>query len=295
MQSLVTICGLLFVIIPAHAHVSEDFKECRQFFFGNMWPEWPPSRYHQEICQTYENNYYFATLYDIKRRIPVYSAYIFEQGNDHPTIPWCIEPQLVNLNLNKNMMRSDDLVKKSQNPKVKLSDIEEVQAVYDDYQVPQYDDYNRGHLNPKGHHKGSSSKATYTLTNVVPQNRDLNNGAWAGYEQKLISIFTNCHKAYVVVGAIASTNPESWIKRNNKKRVNIPDYLWQAYCCTDKQGSPTESGAATAKNTENRVELCSLKSLKEFFGKLGKTAEPFQNCNAPARKDFAGDCSSVIE
>lgn len=52
--------------------------------------------------------------------------------------------------LNENMIRSDLLV----NKKLSLADIEKVQAVYDDYQTPLQKFYNRGHLNPKGHHTG---------------------------------------------------------------------------------------------------------------------------------------------
>lgn len=48
------------------------------------------------------------------------------------------------------MIRSDLLV----NKKLSLADIEKVQAVYDDYQTPLQKFYNRGHLNPKGHHTG---------------------------------------------------------------------------------------------------------------------------------------------
>ncbi|XP_045572628.1 uncharacterized protein isoform X3 [Salmo salar] len=38
--------------------------------------------------------------------------------------------------------------------------------------------YDRGHLNPAGHHKEDASKVTMTHTNVAPQDRRMNNGPW---------------------------------------------------------------------------------------------------------------------
>lgn len=55
------------------------------------------------------------------------------------------------------MMRSDDLLKqgiKLKKKKLTIEDIEETQAVYADYQTSLSETYNRGHLNPKGHHTG---------------------------------------------------------------------------------------------------------------------------------------------
>lgn len=130
---------------------------------------------------------------------------------------------------------------------------------------------------------------------MVPQNKKLNNDAWSVYEQNLKdNILNKCHKAFVLVGAIASTNPENWIKRENKKRVNIPDYLWHAYCCVNDKGEVLKSGAAAAKNTEeNKVQSCSVESLQQFFKTLNKKVKLFQNCNAKATAK--GDCSSVIK
>lgn len=136
-------------------------------------------------------------------------------------------------------------------------------------------------------------EATFTLTNAVPQKKELNQGAWAEYEEKLKKRCKNAHM-YVLVGAIPSAN--NWSKRENDVNgVNIPDYLWHAYCCVDNNGKPVKSGAATAKNTENKVVECSLNSLQQFFLKLHKTPKLFDDCNAQPDKDVTGDCSSVIQ
>ena len=125
--------------------------------------------------------------------------------------------------------------------------------------------------------------ATFTLTNVVPQNPKLNQNAWRIHETQLTNLFkTKCSKAYVLVGAIPSR--DNWIVKNNVKRVNIPDYLWNAYCCVDNNDRPLQSGAATARNTEaNQVEELTLEELGEFLNPSynQKVGELFDNnCKA---------------
>ena len=123
--------------------------------------------------------------------------------------------------------------------------------------------------------------ATFTLTNVVPQNPKLNQNAWRIHESKLTDLFrSKCSQAFVLVGAVPSA--DNWIVKNNIKRVNIPDYLWNAYCCVDNNGSPLQSGAATARNTEgNWVENLSLDELGEFLQ---------QSSNQPIGELFYNNC-----
>ncbi|XP_025760282.1 endonuclease domain-containing 1 protein-like [Oreochromis niloticus] len=133
--------------------------------------------------------------------------------------------------------------------------LEERQALNEDYTNSGFD---CGHLNPNGHHAVPSRNATFILTNVVPQNPKLNKNAWRIHESQLTELHValgwfleKCPKAYVLVGAIPSA--DSWIVKNNVKRVNIPDYLWNAYCCVDNNDRPIQSSAARAKNTENNL------------------------------------------
>lgn len=73
-----------------------------------------------------------------------------------------------------------------------------------------------------------------------------------------------CSKAFVLVGAVPSA--DRWIVKNNVRRVNIPDYIWNAYCCLDNNGRPIRSGAGAARNTEeNWVEQLSLDELGELL------------------------------
>lgn len=127
-----------------------------------------------------------------------------------------------------------------------------------------------------------SRNATFTLTNVIPQNPKLNQNAWRIYESQLTDLFrAQCTKAYVLVGAVPSA--DSWIIKNNVKRVNIPDHIWNAWCCVDSDGQPVQSGAGAARNTEeNWVEKMSLDEVGEFlqqFSNLPMGALFYKNCN----------------
>lgn len=70
-------------------------SSCPQFFFR----ETPPNEALEPespawICQRYKNQYYFATLYDRSRRIPVYSAYLYQPGSGTRPKTWLVEPQV---------------------------------------------------------------------------------------------------------------------------------------------------------------------------------------------------------
>ncbi|XP_067101769.1 endonuclease domain-containing 1 protein-like [Osmerus mordax] len=237
----------------------QDVPECLEYFYQGKVPEWGATTPGAaRLCQRFANRYHFATLYDTAHRIAVYSAYRFQPSNGGGREKrWFVEPQLVNSSWAAEMKDGYWLGK--DNPDIFLG---ERQALNEDYKHSGFD---RGHLNPNGHHAVPGRNATFTLTNVVPQNPKFNQDAWRIHELDLTDIFrTQCSEAYVLVGAVPST--DNWIIKNNVRRVNIPDYMWNAYCCVDANGRPVLSGAATARNTEqNRVDQHSLTELSAFL------------------------------
>jgi len=275
---LFTLLSLTLSLVQADVVTQfQDVPECMEYFYKGKVPEWGEATSDAaRICQRFSNRYHFATLYDTKHRIAVYAAYRFQPSDGGGREKrWFVEPQLVNPSWQAEMKDGYWLGK--DNPGVFLG---ERQALNEDYTHSGFD---RGHLNPNGHHAVPSRNATFTLTNVVPQNPKLNQNAWRIHESQLTELFrAQCSEAYVLVGAIPSA--DNWIVKNNIKRVNIPDYLWNAYCCVDNNGRPVQSGAATARNTEqNWVEKLSLGELGEFFQQF--TNQPvgelfFNNCRA---------------
>ncbi|XP_030265151.1 endonuclease domain-containing 1 protein-like isoform X2 [Sparus aurata] len=272
MQTLVPLCALLLLLFSAQADVVAKFEDnCSEFFYHKKVPKWGESTDGAvRICQRYgegsNSKFHFATLYDTKHRIAVYSAYVIElpMNGGQDSRLWLIEPQLVDTTW-KGEMEEERILKQEHSG----IDLGKKQALNEDYKESVFD---RGHLNPNGHHSENHKRAaTYTLTNVVPQNHKLNTEAWRKYEAKLLTKIKSCTKAFVLVGAVPSE--DNWIVKNNVKSVNIPDFLWNAYCCVDNNDKPKLRGAASAKNSEdNKVNELTLDQLKEFL-KIPKEAE----------------------
>lgn len=278
MYSLVRLCAPLLLLLSVHADVVdrfEDAPDCLEYFYQQKVPEWGSSTPGAaRLCQRFVNRYHFATLYDTKHRIAVYSAYVFQPSNGGGREKrWFVEPQLVKATWQAEMQDGYWLGK--DNPGVYLG---EQQALNEDYTNSGFD---RGHLNPNGHHAVPSRNATFTLTNVVPQNPKLNQNEWRIHESELTTLFLEkCSKAYVLVGAVPSA--DNWIVKNDVKRVNIPDYIWNAYCCVDNNGRPIQSGAATARNTEaNVVQRVTVEQLEGFLQQFS---------NVPVGELFYNSC-----
>ncbi|XP_028818395.1 endonuclease domain-containing 1 protein [Denticeps clupeoides] len=280
MQSLFSLCVAAASLLLVASDVVTNFHdipECLDFFYKGNVPDWvQASRDTVRICQRFQNQYHFATLYDASHRIAVYSAYVFEPSNGGGREKrWFVEPQLVDPSWQGEMR--DGYWLGQDNPDIYLG---ERQALNEDYTNSGFD---RGHLNPNGHHAVPGRNSTFTLTNVVPQNPKLNQNAWKDYEMKLTNTFrSRCWKAHVLVGAIPSAN--NWIVKNNVRRVNIPEFIWNAYCCMDHNGRPVLSGGATALNSEQNV--VQERTLDELQGFLQ------QYSDAPVGDLFRAQCQA---
>lgn len=102
---LVLTAVLLPFFIPTVAKVVNSISECDQFLLEKTPPQVPgilergiilnPTRY-KTICQTFENEARFVTLYDIENKIPVFSAYKYsgEKDKGRPRTFWKIEPEV---------------------------------------------------------------------------------------------------------------------------------------------------------------------------------------------------------
>lgn len=133
----------------------------------------------------------------------------------------------------------------------------ESQAVLQDYKNSSY---TKGHLSPSMHHETKVNReATFTLTNVVPQQKGSNSGTWSSLESKVLRKFKAfCYGSmYVITGAMPYASGAHWI--NN--RVSVPEYMWSAYCCPSYNTSLPESEksffptyAAVGRNDRNSGE-----------------------------------------
>ncbi|XP_064512642.1 endonuclease domain-containing 1 protein-like [Pseudopipra pipra] len=241
-----------------HGEVVNSFASCPQFFYGDtppdaaMKPENPAW-----ICQTLNHQRFFATLYDKKRRIPMYSAYKYEPGRLTTNHTWTVEPQLIRSNLSKNMQTVQTL---EHQYNITKAQIMQSQAVNRDYEHSGWD---CGYLNPNGHHNTLDSRnATFTLTNIVPMNEKLSRGAWKNYEQQTMANKSkDCQTTYVIVGAVPGNSSIS------SGRVNVPSHIWASACCKTKNNTMS-AWAAIAENNQDQVWDLTLGQLENSLAQL---------------------------
>ncbi|XP_028973941.1 endonuclease domain-containing 1 protein-like isoform X3 [Esox lucius] len=271
MVSVSLMCLGLLSLWGVRGEVAPNFDNCKMFFFRETPvsglnialptpvetntqnlpnPEKCLSAYNAAspayICQIYNNQYYFATLYDRGRRIPLYSAYKMDIKGEPEREGSIVnyEPQLVHPELSKNQMKKKECMTEIKNyNNIPSNDCKESFPQYrQTYKLgwsqaldDNFGTYDRGHLNPAGHHgKGDASQATMTFTNVAPQNSTMNQVQWNKYEQKLKVLSKGCSEMYVVTGVVPG---KEWL--NN--RVNVPSHYWNAFCCTDNNNKPLRS------------------------------------------------------
>ncbi|XP_057878234.1 endonuclease domain-containing 1 protein-like [Melospiza georgiana] len=268
--------GLLLLQVLAsclwlgQSEVVDSFDSCPQFFYAAIPPNDALNPNSPAwICQHFNHSYHYATLYDKEKRIPVYSAYKYEPGSGTRRDFWFVEPQLINPGYSKDMATETYI---ENNYHITLQQIGQNQAVTQDYQNLQGLD--RGQLCPFDHQSGDNSKmATFTLTNIVPQNSILHGGAWKEYEYKTMGQNTQgCKTTYVITGAVPGN---TYISNN---RVNLPSHIWSAACCLGAE-EPTKAWGAIAENDMNEVTVYSLRELEEKLSKLysGKTVTLFDD------------------
>uniref|UniRef100_A0A087XS83 Si:dkey-85k7.10 n=1 Tax=Poecilia formosa TaxID=48698 RepID=A0A087XS83_POEFO len=157
------------------AGVVSDFnhaERCKDSLYMGTPPRGYLSNAFKKICQRYEDKPRYATVYDPRRHIPIFSAYTFKKSDGEKKVdfPWMFEPQqqLASEKSSSNMEPFPQSTSMHMN-------FEDTQAVLEDYaDVVQYE---RGQLNPDEHQADPLDKAsTYSLTNVVPQIREFNLG-----------------------------------------------------------------------------------------------------------------------
>jgi endonuclease G len=107
--------------------------------------------------------------------------------------------------------------------------------------------FDRGHMCPHGDRSNSpeASRATFAMTNIVPQSPNCNYKAWADLEDYSRSLARRGHTLYIVagpqgVGGEGSEGPKDTIARGE---VTVPAYTWKVMMVL-KGGTGTEEDIA---------------------------------------------------
>lgn len=95
--------------------------------------------------------------------------------------------------------------------------------------------YDRGHMAPAGDMKWSTQamEESFYLTNVCPQNHNLNAGVWNDLEKKVRQEARYYGKLWVVCGPIVGSNRYGTVGRN---KVVVPDSFFKALLAQNKDG-----------------------------------------------------------
>uniref|UniRef100_A0A8B9QYU4 Endonuclease domain containing 1 n=1 Tax=Anas platyrhynchos TaxID=8839 RepID=A0A8B9QYU4_ANAPL len=159
---ILALCISLFPGFSQGRVVGEDeagFAECNVFFPGQVPPEGFTEPFHVKICQQYNREPRFATLYSTKDKIPLYSAFKYIKAAQNEEESWLVEPQVDDPdNDQQEMVLEADLVGT-------VANLGANQALTSDYVGSGYE---RGLLNPSLLNEEDFQTATYTLTNAVP-------------------------------------------------------------------------------------------------------------------------------
>ncbi|XP_027034332.2 endonuclease domain-containing 1 protein-like isoform X2 [Tachysurus fulvidraco] len=216
---------------------------------------------YKQICQCLNNLYTFATLYDMKNRIPVYSAYTF--SGERRTVRnnvWKNEPQLEKISNRPEMRNMREITD------VEMDEYfhQAVNRDYNESNISTNISYTRGHVFPKLYAADQNqADSTFTFTNIAPQTNN-SNEKWADKVETPMKaeIQRECKQnnrieAFIVTGVVPGNNWIS-IKRNTTKMnrwflqgVNIPSFYWTAFCCYYNQTTTISKAYLVRQNEPN--------------------------------------------
>lgn len=179
--------------------------------------------------------------------------------------------------------------------------VERVDAFHDEDRVPSDDrarledyahsGYDRGHLAPAGDMPSGEAQAqSFSLANIVPQNRALNRSLWAAIEESTRRLATRRGLLFVVTGPVFSGDALASING----RVLVPTQIFKAIY----DPAAGEGGAYLAPNDAGGTwQAISLEALRGIAGidafpslppSLKATAMTLPEPRAYSRDDIGG-------
>ena len=128
--------------------------------------------------------------------------------------------------------------------------------------------YDRGHMAPAADMRWRSQtmKESFYLSNVCPQNHNLNSGAWNDLEKQVRYEARYYKSIYVVCGPIFEFNEPRHIGRNH---VMVPDSFFKALLAKRKDGSYAAIGFIFPNETCTRNLTLYAMTVDELEAKLG--------------------------
>lgn len=120
--------------------------------------------------------------------------------------------------------------------------------------------YDRGHLSPNADMQDTRQQYdSFSLANIIPQDPELNRGAWADMEKQVRYNTLRYGESYVVTGVIFDSSKTSAIKN----KIFIPTAMYKAVFYPSK--NKVEVYFAQ-NNSSNQVDIISLDRLIQISG-----------------------------
>jgi len=225
-----------------------NFTDCGSDYFrpGAEWPlqDLFPTGHTVRLCQNRNFlQHYHATLYDVKKRIPIYSSGRFMRApgieeNDRPYSYWhhlalglCLDDDTdIATIAHKSFYSNIDSVSS------KLHEYCSTFQALDDYYLNNTSLYNfdRGHVLPNHitNYDNDWQRTTMTLTNAAAQHSTFNQQAWKQIECMVYKFLENeIPGEYVnIITGVWGTKMIMNEENPAKKEVHVPEYYWKAFC-----------------------------------------------------------------
>ncbi|XP_019385854.1 PREDICTED: endonuclease domain-containing 1 protein [Crocodylus porosus] len=227
------------------------FAECNGFFYGETPPEGFTEPFHVKICQRYNKEPRFATLYSTEDKTPLYSAFKYTKPAQSREESWLVEPQIDDAESDLDEMKHEADIGGSVN---KLGANQALSSDYAD------SGYERGQLNPSSLNEDDFQIATYTLTNAVPMtpaaSKNWHRDVKTIIEQALAPHCENKDSLYLIAGSVPS-------KVRVKDKMSVPQLLWLAACCSAPE--MWSVGLVRQMSDESHMEELAIGELEKQF------------------------------
>lgn len=154
-------------------------------------------------------------------------------------------------------------------------DVDYPRATHFDYMQSGYD---RGHMCPAGDNKWNRDaiEETFLMTNICPQDGNLNKGDWNELENKCRSWAKKMGKIYIVCGPILYNKEH---KRIGKSKVTVPEAFFKIVLCLE--GNPkgigfiykNQSGNNNMNSYVNSIDQVERITGIDFFSNLDENIQ----------------------
>ncbi|XP_053312502.1 endonuclease domain-containing 1 protein [Spea bombifrons] len=229
----------------------DGFAECNGYFYQGSPPQGFSGPSFAKICQKYNGDKQFATLYNTQDKTPVYSAFTYREGAAGGPGGWLIEPQLDDAGSSLDEATSGNEISNQ------ISGLGGNQALEEDYSSSEYQPGSLFH------------SAHSTLTNAVPLTSSFKE-KWVSdadrfVKESLLPYCENGENLHLIAGAVPSS-----VKLNDK--VSVPEFVWLAACCN----VPNAWSAGIVKGTGDLDNLEDI-TVEELENKYLGGAKLFSN------------------